>query len=254
MATGAITGYVDVAQIVLYVFWAFFAGLIYYLLRENKREGYPLVSDRSKHITVQGWPPVPTPKTYLLPHGGTVQAPRSGTEPAIAAAPYARFAGAPLQPSGDAMRDGVGPAAYALREDRPELTIDGEPMIVPMRSLPGASVAAEDPDPRGLAVVGCDGATAGAVQELWIDRAEPQIRYLEVALAAGGVRLLPMGLARISGAKRRVTVASVTAAQFAGAPETASGEQITKREEDRITAYFASGHLYATPARLGPVL
>ena len=35
MATGAITGYVDVAQIVLYVFWAFFAGLIYYLLREN---------------------------------------------------------------------------------------------------------------------------------------------------------------------------------------------------------------------------
>ena len=66
MATGAITGYVDVAQIVLYVFWAFFAGLIYYLLRENKREGYPLVSDRSKHITVQGWPPVPAPKTLRV--------------------------------------------------------------------------------------------------------------------------------------------------------------------------------------------
>ncbi|MFN9102251.1 MAG: photosynthetic reaction center subunit H, partial [Betaproteobacteria bacterium] len=29
MGTGAITGYVDVAQLVLYVFWIFFAGLIY---------------------------------------------------------------------------------------------------------------------------------------------------------------------------------------------------------------------------------
>jgi photosynthetic reaction center H subunit len=38
--------YVDVAQIVLYMFWAFFAGLIYYLLRENHREGYPMDSGR----------------------------------------------------------------------------------------------------------------------------------------------------------------------------------------------------------------
>ena len=29
METGAITQYIDVAQIVLYMFWAFFAGLIY---------------------------------------------------------------------------------------------------------------------------------------------------------------------------------------------------------------------------------
>ena len=32
-----ITGYIDVAQIVLYVFFAFFIGLIYYLHGENKR-------------------------------------------------------------------------------------------------------------------------------------------------------------------------------------------------------------------------
>lgn len=42
METGAITGYIDVAQVVLYIFWAFFFGLVIYLLRENKREGYPL--------------------------------------------------------------------------------------------------------------------------------------------------------------------------------------------------------------------
>ena len=37
----------------------FFAGLIYYLHRENKREGYPLESDRSPHIKVQGFPAMP---------------------------------------------------------------------------------------------------------------------------------------------------------------------------------------------------
>ena len=37
MQVGAITGYIDLAQILLYAFWAFFAGLIYYLVRENHR-------------------------------------------------------------------------------------------------------------------------------------------------------------------------------------------------------------------------
>ncbi|MBL8337961.1 MAG: photosynthetic reaction center subunit H, partial [Rhodoferax sp.] len=42
METGSLTGYIDVAQVTLYVFWVFFAGLVYYLHQENKREGYPL--------------------------------------------------------------------------------------------------------------------------------------------------------------------------------------------------------------------
>ena len=56
MGTGAITSYIDVAQVALYSFWVFFAGLIYYLRREDKREGYPLVSDRSDQIRVTGFP------------------------------------------------------------------------------------------------------------------------------------------------------------------------------------------------------
>ena len=47
MDTGSITGYVDVAQLVLYAFWIFFFGLIIYLRREDKREGYPLGSRAS---------------------------------------------------------------------------------------------------------------------------------------------------------------------------------------------------------------
>ena len=45
MEIGAITEYVDVAQVVLYVFWIFFFLVIFYLHTENKREGYPLVTD-----------------------------------------------------------------------------------------------------------------------------------------------------------------------------------------------------------------
>src|ERR1700759_3785844 len=74
---GAFTSYIDVAQVTLYVFWFFFAGLVFYLRREDKREGYPLKSDRSAQITVQGFPSIPRPKLFYLPRGGVVQAPRA---------------------------------------------------------------------------------------------------------------------------------------------------------------------------------
>ena len=62
METGAITQYIDVAQLVLYAFWAFFAGLIYYLVRENHREGYPMDTGREDGPVVTGWPiPDPNP-------------------------------------------------------------------------------------------------------------------------------------------------------------------------------------------------
>ena len=54
MPAGAITGYIDVAQLVLYAFWIFFAGLIFYLRREDKREGYPLESDRAGRVDRPG--------------------------------------------------------------------------------------------------------------------------------------------------------------------------------------------------------
>ena len=53
LPTAALTGYIDVAQVTLYAFWLFFAGLIFYLRREDKREGYPLDSDRTRPAA--GW-------------------------------------------------------------------------------------------------------------------------------------------------------------------------------------------------------
>lgn len=168
--------------------------------------------------------------------------------------PVAPWPGAPLQPTGDPMRDAVGPAAYADREDAPDLTIDGRPKIVPLRVATDYFLEPRDPDPRGMTVVGADRQAAGTVRDVWVDRSETIIRYLEIETAGGRRVLLPMALAKISGARGRVSVKSITAGQFAGVPGLRNPDQVTKREEDRICAYVASGHLYAMPSRLGPVL
>jgi photosynthetic reaction center H subunit len=57
--------HIDGAQIVLYFFWLFFFGLVYYLRREDKREGYPLESERGP---VHGFPLTPEKKTYNTAH------------------------------------------------------------------------------------------------------------------------------------------------------------------------------------------
>jgi len=252
MNTGAITEYIDVAQLVLYAFWIFFTGLILYLRREDKREGYPLESDRSERIRVEGYPKIPDPKTYALTHGGTYEAPNEKADDRpVNATPTAPWPGAPLQPTGDPMLAGVGPGAHADREDEPDRTLEGSPRIVPMRVAREFSVESRDPDPRGMEVVGADGETAGVVRDLWVDRSEPQLRYLEVEVGGGEGRrvLLPIGFAVIDGRSRRVRVASILAEQFARVPTIANADRVTRLEEDRICAYYGGGHLYAIPSR-----
>lgn len=235
-----------------------FAGLISYLLQENKREGYPLLSDKSprgdKHL---GYPAMPPPKVFLTKHNGRILAPRPEVDAGpIAAVPAASFPGAPLVPTGSAMRDGVGAAAYAMRADAPDLDWhDGNPRIIPLRLLPDFYLDAADPDPRGMVVVGADKLRAGVVRDVWIDRSEVFARYLEVDVDANGRRVLaPMTLAVIDRKQRRVAFKSVLAADFADVPATASPEAVTLREEDRISAYFAGGQLHATAARSEPLI
>jgi photosynthetic reaction center H subunit len=256
---GAITGYIDVAQLALYAFWFFFAGLILYLRREDKREGYPLQSDRSGSITVQGFPPVPSPKTFLLHDGTTVMAPRPQVPQApIMARPAEAWAGSPLVPTGNPLVDAVGPASFANRSERPDLMADGAtPRLVPLRADPEFFLAEEDPDPRGMTVFGADHRAAGKVTDAWVDRTEMIVRYLEVAVGnavAARTVLVPMTMLKINAARHRIDVRAITAAQFADAPVTSLPDQVTLREEDRIMGYFGGGTLYATPARAEPVL
>jgi photosynthetic reaction center H subunit len=253
----AITPYIDVSQLTLYAFWIFFAGLVLYLTLESKREGFPLITSKPGERS-DGILPLPKPKTFVLHDGTTKSFPWAEPLEVLNMRQTSNFEGATWEPLGNPMLDAVGPASYAQRADVPELTFEGDLRTVPMRIAEGYSVASEDPDPRGFSVIAADREVAGLVFDIWVDRACCQARWLEVALPDEAVRhvLVPMELARVCAGARGgiVKVASVTAAQFASAPKPASPESITAREEDRISAYFASGHLYAMPSRMEPLI
>lgn len=177
----------------------------------------------------------------------------------LKARPVDNFNGSPLEPTGNPMVDGVGPAAWANRADVPDLTVRGEAKIVPMRVAPGYSVAAGDPDPRGLPVKAADGQVAGTIVDIWVDRSEPQVRYYEVELATGGARkLLPTALVQWPHfglwGNDHVIVKAITAAQFADVPVTKRDDRITLLEEDKVMAYYAGGHLYAAQGRAEPLI
>jgi photosynthetic reaction center H subunit len=257
MGTGAITQYIDVAQIALYAFWIFFAGLIYYLHREDKREGYPLESDRSGgRIQVQGFPRVPRPKAYHLRDGRVVMSPAFRVSPqTLGGSASVGHLGSPLEPTGNPMLAAIGPGSYSDRADIADTTAEGEARIVPLRAAPSFEVSGHDRDPRGLPVVGADHAVAGTVVELWVDRAEVLFRYLEVEVPVqGGSRrvLLPVNFSRIG--RRHVKVRSLLAAQFADVPLTRLPDTVTLLEEEKIMGYYGGGTLYATPARQEPLL
>jgi photosynthetic reaction center H subunit len=257
MEIGSITqGGIDVALVVLYAFWLFFAGLIFYIRREDRREGYPLVSEIDGKPIDHGFLWIPEPKTFKLPDGTIQTAPREEVDPReIKAKPTEGWPGAPLEPTGDPMIDAVGPAAYALRKEKPELTELGETRMAPMRVATDFSVEEEDPDPRGMPVIAADGEVAGTVSDIWVDRAEPRISFLEVKVAATGRNvLLPMTFARVDGSSRQVKVASILARHFANVPALKNPNEVTAREEDQISAYYAGGHLYAKPERAEPLL
>ena len=254
MQTGAITGYIDVAQLTLYAFWLFFAGLIFYLLRENKREGYPCVSDRP-NVVIEGFPRVPAPKTFLMANGPAIEAPHDEPPEVLNAVPAAKFPGAPYQPIGNPMLSGMGPGAWANRLDIHDHTYDdGLPKIVPLRDAPEFFLAWEDPDVIGYDLLGLGGERAGAIVDVWIDRSEVVVRYLEAELDGGKRVLVPMGFISIKKKLRQIRTSFITAAQFADVPTTKDPAKITLLEEDKVMAYYGGGMLYARARRTDPIL
>lgn len=247
---------IDFAVITVFAFFIFFVGLILYLRREDRREGYPLEEDASGRVrTAGGILFTALPKTFHLPAGGTLTVPNDKRDSrALAARRTSVTPGSPLVPTGNPLADGVGPAAYAERAKVPDLTAHGDPKIVPMRVAKDFSIAAGDPDPRGMLVLGADNAVAGTVHDVWVDRSEATIRYLEVVLNSGGNVLLPITGALIKKARRHVLVDAIAAAQFQGVPRLSSPDQVTFYEEERVVAYYGGGYLYATASRSEPWL
>jgi len=249
---GAITSHIDVAQVVLYAFWIFFLGLVLYLRREDQREGYPLVHEEGPSSPGYFYPP--EPKTYALPGGGTRKTNRPDRED-LAYETTSKIIGMPVEPKGDALKAGVGPGSYANRVDEPDQTFDGHNRIVPTRAAGEFGVMEGDRDPRGYTVVGSDGNAAGKIVDLWVDRAEFIFRYFEVEVEGSGRRvLLPVGFTFVNNQRKMVFVDSITAAQFNDVPALADPDQVTRLEEDKVTAFYGGGYLYSTRERAEPVL
>jgi photosynthetic reaction center H subunit len=252
MGTGAITTHIDVAQLVLYAFWIFFAGLIYYLVRENHREGYPMESpDRG---TITGWPVPSQPKVFKLADGRNVEVPNALSKQTLNARPINRLSGAPLQPVGNPLLAGVGPGSGRIAFDEPDLDFHGQPRILPLSTLPAFGVESKDPDPRGMPVLGACGGTAGTVKDLWVDTSDMLFRYLQVELAGSGRHVLvPVNFTRIT-RRAGVKVGALYAKQFADIPGTRHAQSVTSLEEEKIMAYFGAGLLYADERRAEPLL
>ena len=249
---GNITGYIDLAQILLYVFWIFFAGLIWYLVLEGHREGYPMESGSSGRAVIKGFP-IPEPKTFLLEGGRSVTVPDlTRKEPAYNAVASHPSSGSPIEPTGDAMNAAVGAGAYSNREDVPERTTHGVPLIQPLRIASDFSVAPQDVDPRGLPVMAGDGKQGGTVKDIWIDSAEMMFRYLEVEITGGKTVLLPITFSLIR--RNQVEVHAIYARHFAAVPALKNPDQVTKLEEEKITAYYGGGTLYADVKRSEPLI
>ncbi|MEO0785116.1 MAG: photosynthetic reaction center subunit H [Pseudomonadota bacterium] len=253
---------IDLVDVCLWLFTIFFLGLVAYLQREGMREGYHSEQEKTgrQGSTTPFFPPAP--RTFKLPHGREdivmTYGPPDRRE--LALKPTANFVGAPYVPTGDnPMLDGVGPGAYAMRQDIADLTLEGAPRIAPFRDSPGFEVRPGDTDPRGLPVLGLDGEEGGRVVDLWVDRSEAIIRYFEVEVPIEGAAakrvLLPVPFAVVHGGRNpRVTVHAIKGEQFAMAPTTKDELSVTRLEEDKITGFYGAGTLYATPERQEPLL
>lgn len=241
-------GNFDLASLAIWLFWGFFALLVYYLQTENMREGYPLETEDGKPAPNQGPFPVPKPKTFLLPHGrGSVTVPNGAREAReVALARTAASDGFPHAPTGNPMVDGVGPASWAPRRDLPELDGHGHNKLMPLALAKGFGISAGR-DPRGMPVQAGDLAMVGTVSDLWVDASEQLVRYLEITLDGGVKRLVPLPMAKIE--RDRVRVNALTSDLFAGIPATRSSTEVTMLEEDKISGYVAGGLLYAADKR-----
>ncbi len=253
-------GNTDYAELALWAFFLFFIGLVIYLRREDHREGYPMEEDNGK----VGRPSIfrPVDKSFRLNHGlGIVYKP--GKREYEAPNPNARrvspYAGAPLEPTGNPLVDGVGPAAWCNRLDVPDMLWEsGEPKIVPMTQSHGFSVARGDRSPVGMPVFGCDDRMGGICTDVWVDQAERLIRYYEVRTMGDGVVprtvTIPAKMLQVHQRRGRIMVDAVRSDQFADAPVLASPNQITRLEEEKVMGYFGGGYLYAKRSRYEPFL
>jgi photosynthetic reaction center H subunit len=255
-------GTMDITEVVLYLFFAFFLALVIYLQREGMREGYPLEHDvTGKQETAPGFFYRAAPKPYHMADGTTLYKPdmvRDTHE--TSSRRTAAWSGSPIEPTGNPLTAGIGPGAYAIRADVPDVDSHGSNRIAPLRVASNYYTDPKDAQMIGFTLIGTDGKSGGKITDIWVDRSEFLIRYLEVATingdgsATGKTVLVPMTMCSVKKAAKNVRIEAVLGSQVSGAPQLANPIQVTLLEEEKIVGYFGAGYLYATAARAEPAL
>lgn len=244
MPPGAITSHIDVAQLAFWIFFLGFLGLVYYLRREDHREGYPLHDPDGPPR--EGFPERPPVYQQLRLDGTMTQMPHYDPDPPMSYR-AAAVGGDPSIPIGNKLTAAIGPGTYTMRRDEPFRTHVGQVQVQPLRVATDWRVAAGESDPRGMRVTDIHYHQVGVVTDVWIDRDVKIIKYLEIALDAGtGVQplLVPIFHTSINEAEREVRVTALRASQFQFAPRPRSPDQITAREEDMVNGFYAGGRFY----------
>ena len=122
----------------------------------------------------------------------------------------------------------------------------GRPHAEPMALAQAFGVSAGR-DPRGLPVQANDTEVVGRISDMWVDAPEQLVRYLEIHLNSGQKRLVPMPMVKIK--SDRVKINSISSDLFDGVPTTKSATEVTMLEEEKISAYYAGGTMYAAHKR-----
>ena len=97
-------------------------------------------------------------------------------------------------------------------------------------------------------MVSADKVVIGQVIDIWIDVREQLERYLEIELKDKSKRLLPMPLSKIN--SKSVDVHSLYGKHFKKVPSIKKPKEVTMLEEEKVSAYYTGGKLYASYDRL----
>ena len=242
-----VTQHIDLPQLAFWLFFLAFVAICWFLRKNDKREGYPLVASPFVGGAMLGAPDPGTPLTYVLNEGGTTSTPHDYPQAPAAVLPLYRFDGTPFRPTAELLGTSLGPGAWVMRKDEPMLTEGGELLLQPLRLCHEWSVSRGEANPRGMAVFDCRWRPVGIVADVWIDRGIRIIRHLEVELReqlGGGRVLVPIYHTTIAEAAREIRVTALSGPEFRAIPMPAAPDRITAREEDRLNAYFAAGRFY----------
>jgi len=135
-----------------------------------------------------------------------------------------------------------------------EKNAEGADLISPLRVATNFAPSPDGGNPLGFKVLGADRKIAGVIKDIWVDKSEAVLRYYEVELEGGGSVLAPVHFTDVSFGARTVTVKALLAHQFAKVPKLKSPDSVTMLEEEKVSAYYGAGTLYATAERQEPLL